>query len=355
MNQVVVEAIGARVAIDLTGLPPGDRSTVAALWADASVGLARSGGTLVSVELGTAFEFSSVLADLSTRVTVAALGARRGEVWMLHACGVADEQGRVAVFVGPSGAGKTTAAAVLGREFGYVSDESIGITASGGVLAYRKPLSIVRARESVKEQVAPSDLGLRPLPDKPLTVSSLIVLDRRRDPAGPIRHPTLTPVPDSVAIATLAEQSSFLTAMPSPLRTVSTHLRRVGGVHRLAYDDAEDLPDVVARLLSDPPRAEEAETDHDSTGILAALQPVRSERDDRGPTYTQSPFVDAVTVENGQIALLRAIDGGPAQVLVLAPHAAAVWRTAVDAVTLNDETLRRVADELVEHGLLVRQ
>lgn len=356
MNRVVVDAVGAHVTIELAGLPPVDRAAVAELWRDAAVdtrGVHRP--LTATVELGTAFEFSSVLADLSTRVTVAALGARRGDLWMLHACGVANERGRVAVLVGPSGAGKTTAATVLARRFGYVSDESIGILASGEVLPYRKPLSIVRPGEMSKEQVAPSDLKLKPLPDTPLTLAALIFLDRRRGGAGAGRQPELTPAPESIAMATLAEQSSYLTEMPTPLHTMSAHLRRLGGAHRLSYDDASHLPDVIADLFSAPPGEHDSDTDDDPTGMFAEAQMFRGDPDDGVLTYVQSPFVDATIVENGQVALLRAFDDAPAQVIVLAPHAAAVWRMAADAVSLREETLRRVAEELVAHGLLERR
>lgn len=355
MQQVVVDAIGARVAIDLTGLPPGDRSTVAALWADASVGLARSGGTLVSVELGTAFEFSSVLADLSTRVTVAALGARRGEVWMLHACGVADERGRVAVLIGPSGAGKTTAAISLGARFGYVSDESIGITASGGVLAYRKPLSIVRSATASKEQVSPSTLGLKPLPAAPLTLGALILLDRRRDRADAGREPQRTAVPESVAVAAMAEQSSYLTSMVRPLQTVRTHLRRTGGAHRISYDDAGDLPEMVAAILDAGDDEQRRELPDDPTGMFAQASSFAAEALEGEPQYSRAPHVDSTTLEAGHVAVLRSMADAPAEVIVLAPHAGAVWRALSTPAALRDQTLQRVADELVEHGLLRRE
>ncbi|MFN3948644.1 hypothetical protein [Microbacterium sp.] len=357
MRDVIVEAIGTRIAIDVTGLPPGDRETVGALWADAAPPVPHTDALPASVvRLGGAFEFSSALADLSTRVTVAALGARRGEVWMLHAGGVADEAGRVAVLIGPSGAGKTTAVTALGAHLGYVSDESIGVENSGRVLAYRKPLSVVRAGESWKEQIPPSALGLLPLPEGPLVLAALILLDRRRDPSSGSREPVLTPVAEGEAIAMMAEQSSYLTMMPRPLQTIRSHLRRLGGVHRLAYDDASQLPAVVRGLLAADRGASgiAVEGDVDATGLFeevtASLDIGRSDH----AVYSRVPFLDEATVAGAQVVILREGDDGPAQVTVLTPLAGAVWHALVRPRAVHDAALRRVADELVEHGLLRR-
>ena len=65
--------------------------------------------------------------SLTSTLTVEAIGVRRGDLLMLHACGVADESGRVLAFVAASGTGKTTMARLLGTRFGYVSDETVGV------------------------------------------------------------------------------------------------------------------------------------------------------------------------------------------------------------------------------------
>lgn len=360
MRDVIVEAIGARIAIDVIGLPPGDRETVGALWADAAPSTNHSDAAPVAVvRLGTAFEFSSTLADLSTRVTVAALGARRGEMWMLHAAGVADESGRVAVLIGPSGAGKTTAVTALGAHLGYVSDESIGIEDSGRVLAYRKPLSVVRAGEASKKQIPPSTLGLLPLPRAPLVVSALLLLDRRRAPSSPAGEPTLTAVPEGEAIAVMAEQSSYLTAMPRPLETMRSHVRRLGGVYRLAYDEASQLPAVVKGLL-DTDRGVSIRTVDDgieAVDATALLEEVTASLGDAGhehPVYSRAPFLDDTTVAGAQVVILRDGGDGPAQVTVLTPVAGAIWHALTRPRAIPDEALRHLADELVEHGLLRR-
>ncbi|WKK70805.1 hypothetical protein Q0F99_13665 [Rathayibacter oskolensis] len=74
--------------------------------------------------------------SLTSTLTVEAIGVRRHDLLMLHACGMAAEDGRVLAFVAASGTGKTTIARALGTRFGYVTDETVGVTPSGRVLPY---------------------------------------------------------------------------------------------------------------------------------------------------------------------------------------------------------------------------
>ncbi|MFX6027812.1 hypothetical protein ABTE84_20905, partial [Acinetobacter baumannii] len=74
---------------------------------------------------------------------------------MLHAAGVAGSDGAVVVLVGPSGAGKTTAIRHLAARAGYVSDETIALNATGAVLPYRKPLSVITDGVAHKVQHSP--------------------------------------------------------------------------------------------------------------------------------------------------------------------------------------------------------
>ena len=63
--------------------------------------------------------FEGLAEAVTSEVTVAAILESAGELTMLHACGVADEEGLVVALVAKSGTGKTTASSQLARTFGY--------------------------------------------------------------------------------------------------------------------------------------------------------------------------------------------------------------------------------------------
>ncbi|MCT2085771.1 hypothetical protein M3D75_06560, partial [Microbacterium enclense] len=188
------------------------------------------------------------LSDLSTRLTLEALDALRGTRLLLHAAGVAAPDGRVLAMVGPSGRGKTTASRHAGRRFGYVSDESVAVDADLTVWPYRKPLSVIVEGRPFKQQIAPSDLGLLPLPDAPLHLSGITLLDR--DPAT--TSPGAQPVDLIDAICEMTPQISYLPELPNPLQYVARIVDRVGAVTRLLYRDATDLPDLITEMFAAP-------------------------------------------------------------------------------------------------------
>lgn len=184
------------------------------------------------------------LAWLSSEVTLQAIGARAGELWMLHAGGVADSAtGATIALVGPSGAGKTTATRVLAQEFGYVSDETVGIDDAGTVLPYPKPLSVVQPGEAHKRQVSPAEIGLLEAPAT-CTLAGLVLVNRVDGATLDVRA-----VPLGEALVRLAEQTSYVARMDSPLRTMANHLERVGGAVEITYAEADELVPVVHRLL----------------------------------------------------------------------------------------------------------
>lgn len=195
----------------------------------------------------TAPDARSLISNVSVGVTLAALEANRGTMLMLHACGIATDGGEVLAFVGPSGRGKTTAARALGEHYGYVSDETVAVAADRAVLPYRKPLSIIPTETNApKQQIAPSQLGLRPLPSVPLRLAALVLLDRDPDARD---APMIEPVPMVEAIVELVPQLSYLTEMASPLQRLSSLIDATGGVRRVRYRDSAVLPEIVDRLL----------------------------------------------------------------------------------------------------------
>lgn len=348
-DELRVEALGVVIGIDLTGLARADADAVRAAWTGAAT--ASRPSTTVAPRPGPALP-----ARLSQAVTLAAIEHRKGELWMLHACGIALSDGRVLAFVGPSGRGKTTAARALGAVAGYVSDETIGVAADGRILPYRKPLSIVEAGAAAKAQLAPGSLALGVLPDAPLQLSRVVLLDRRPD--APTR-PAVEEVELGDAIAELVAQSSHLAAMPAPLRTIAAHVEATGGVARVVYREAETLPDVLPQLVRAPR----------DVRLAARIEPetsVRTAPDEAaGVRYRRVPAHDAILLPAPERLVLLHGD----MVRVLAGVAPAVWHAAagVGLGTLTAaavaaygtpaagdarSAVARIAAELVEAGVL---
>ena len=185
---------------------------------------------------------------LSSNLTVAAISAHFGELWMLHACAVAEPTtGATAVLVAASGTGKTTAAVALGRHFGYLTDETAAIRADGTLLPYPKPLSVLIDGQGPKQQHSPSDLGLLAAAARPW-LAAIALLDRNGSDA-----PRVEAVRTVDALPALAEQTSALQRHERPLHMVAEHLHRTGGLRRVSYREAEDLVPVVAQLIGGAP------------------------------------------------------------------------------------------------------
>jgi hypothetical protein len=181
---------------------------------------------------------------ITSEVTIGAIGGLRGGALMLHASAVALEDGRVIGFVGPSGRGKTTAANVLGRSFGYVTDETLAVRIDGSVIAYPKPLSI-GSRPGVKATEPASALGLRGVLSDRLHLAALVLLDRRSD----VAQPYVESVPITDAVAALVPQTSYLAELRRPLRTLIDAVLSTGGMRRVVYSEASTLPSVIDQLL----------------------------------------------------------------------------------------------------------
>ncbi len=206
----------------------------------AAVDAARRRGALASSDPVT------VLEALSPAVTMAAITRMQDSLLMLHAAALADPAtGATALLVGASGAGKTTAAGILGRQLGYLSDETAGLRADHSVVPYPKPLSVRRDQTAPKEQVAPGALGLVH-PPAACHVAGLLLLQRDPHLEGAA---VSEEVPILHALVELAVQSSYLASHPRPLHRLAAVVRAAGGAHRVRYREAEDLVPVVHHLL----------------------------------------------------------------------------------------------------------
>lgn len=221
----VAASVSLRVVLD------DDESVVAA---------AREAGDLAGSDA------AHVMDALSPKVTISAIEQRAGQLFMLHACGLADPaSGRAVALVAPSGTGKTTATRALGPTFGYLSDETVAVDSDGRVVPYPKPLSIKVDGSRYKQQVALADLGWsRP----PMTSILHRVLMLDRDGSA---EPWLEPVSTVRALALLAPETSFLARLPQPLHHVARILDSRGGLRVLHYAEADTLPPVIAAILGE--------------------------------------------------------------------------------------------------------
>ncbi|AZS35886.1 hypothetical protein CVS47_00484 [Microbacterium lemovicicum] len=320
---IVVSALGAPVRIETSALDGDAMTAVSDAWADATVPGDGEGGPTVTANATTSTP--EMLSDLSQRVTLAAIDNARARRWMLHAAGLAREDGRVAALIGPSGRGKTTASRTLGRRFGYVSDETVAVDDDGTVHPYRKPLSIIEnGVQHPKVQRAPRSLGLGDLPDVPLRLGAIVLLERRPD--GP-DEPEVEEVDLGDALAELVAQTSFLASLPRPLQTVAGHAAAVGGIRRVTYREAETLDRTIRRILDSAQPAP-------APAAVAADLPLPAASADRAPgaRYTRTDAVDAVQLDDpDRLIVLHTDEAGQGVVRVLSGLAPAIWRAAADA------------------------
>jgi hypothetical protein len=185
---------------------------------------------------------------LASRLTQAGIRRLRGRYVMLHACGVADDTGQVLALVAGSGSGKTTAARHLARSgLGYVTDETVAVDATGEVLAYPKPLSVVDEAFAggPKVQHGPDDLGLGK-PPASLRLGRIVLIDR-----GPAhREARIEQVPLLDGLLEVIPQTSSLSRLDRPLQTVCSLIDLSGGLHRLSYTEIDDAADLLEGLLA---------------------------------------------------------------------------------------------------------
>lgn len=315
-----VEALGAAIRIDGSALTDDAWKAVQSAWRDAAADASPATDAAATVTAHGGIPTPSMLSRLSIEVTLAAIKARAGELLILHAAGLALEDGRVVALIGPSGKGKSTASRVLGREFGYVSDESVGISADAAIVAYRKPLSLIEHDRLPKAQRSPSELGLRPLPAAPLHLAGLVLLDRDDE----TEQPRWERVDVAEGIVRLAEQASYLGRLPSPLHAIASHVDSVGGVHRLRYSDAAALPPLIRELAAREPLV----TERTPRGSKGVSTPTAASRD-KTRLYSRLPVIDALGLDDGRMVLLVRGDGLRTRAVVLDGIAPTLWRHTV--------------------------
>ena len=351
-----MDAVGVRIGIDIGALSMARRDAVVTAWSDAR--LPRPSSAHATVRAAATGDECQSLSDLSSAVTHAAIAARRGHIWMLHAAGLAAPDGGVVILVGRSGAGKTTAMSALARSYGYVSDETIGIERDGLVHPYRKPLSVITPGERFKLQHPPRRLGLLPLPHARLHVRRIILLDRNADET----HARLSDIPLADALSALAEQSSGLASMAAPLQTMSALIRQTGGVLRATYAEAPSLGPLLDEVIATrPPEA----SDPPSRRLMTSANVLLPAPDAEGVRYRRHrDVVDWCSLPDQQIAVLTSEIDGRGTLRVLGPLASALWLASdgaprdrlLDRLPSRHAEADRAADftlsQLVDAGLL---
>lgn len=189
-----------------------------------------------------------LLQRLTQAVTYAVIGARTGELLMLHAAGLAHpDTGATAVFVAPGNTGKTTLCRTLGPGRAYVTDETIGIRRDGSIDVYPKPLSTRRPDwVGVKDEAAPGSVGLA-APAVTPWLAGIVLLRREEDHTG---EPLLEDLDVLDAVISLTPESSAFMRTEAPLQWLASVLERTGGARRVTYAEVADLAPLVDEICA---------------------------------------------------------------------------------------------------------
>ena len=263
--------------------------------------------------------FEELAENLTSRLTIAAILANAGELTMLHACGVADPAtGAVVALVAKSGTGKTTAASVLGRTYGYVTDETVAIAWDGSVIPYPKPLSVKQEAGNPKRQASPDEFGLQPAPALPY-IQSIVLLNRIEG----ARHtaPVLERVSLGDAVLALVPESSSQAEVVDPLQSLCRLIESVGGVWQVTYSEAADLPSALEPLFRLRPAGQ-------TQWAPAAAKSVYQPQIPAGGIQRATPK-DAVSIAGDLLVMLDN------QIVRLSGIGPAVWEACANPVSLD--------------------
>ncbi|WP_392543810.1 hypothetical protein [Oryzobacter telluris] len=272
---LLIDAFGSRWRLDVSGLEPDLAAHLEDLWRRASIpedaASAAGDGSATPEFVVTRGEDTLIVLNeevvvvtddelpyaVSRAVTHASILRRTGTCLMLHAAGFASPDGATVALVAPSGTGKTTAARVLGRRLGYVSDETVAVEDDLRVRAYAKPLSVVvdPAEPMAKTEHSPDELGLLRAPDD-LHLVATVVLERTDD----VEEPVLEPFALVDAAALALPQTSALPSLERPLERLATVLTAGHGPWRMRYREIGDCAALVEDLAAGRAPGGEPET-----------------------------------------------------------------------------------------------
>ena len=256
-------------------------------------------------------------------LTDRALADAAGKLLLLHACGLALDDGRTAALVAPSGAGKTTAALTLGRRFGYVSDEVVALGAGLEVVPFPRPLCVLGPSSPAKVPVGPDTLELLTCPDRPV-LHRVVVLDRVAE-RGDV--PAAEPLSLVDALLAVIPQTSYLRDHERPLATLAATLSTTAPV-RLRYREVADTADLLDELLRSTPTTPlpwEPEP-------LDAVEPGSVRWAVRDGRVRRRPVADAIRVGDDIVVLAELT---PVALRGIGPT---VWAAAADEPTIAELT-----------------
>jgi hypothetical protein len=185
--------------------------------------------------------------------------------------------------------------------------------------------------------------------EQPLRIAALVLLEREPERTDVV----IESVPLIDALAELAPQSSSLWAVPAALSRLAELIDRTGGVRRVRYGDATQLPAAVTDILAArAPIPDRVET-------LTVIDP-----EPRSGTIARAPFSDALDMGDRIVVIapggLNVLDGiGPAVWLAADGVPADVLRdrvieligTAPDGIDA-DAAVADAVNQLRELGLL---
>lgn len=257
---------------------------------------------------------------------------------LLHAGAVAHPELGTLVLVGASGAGKSTASSLLGRDGAYLTDELTIITPGSFTLTpYPKPVSKHDPELGAKRDLALGALGLRPADEVAVAAPAMVLLlERIQDEAG--EGASVTRVPLSEALTRIVPQTSSLWKVPGGLAALAALLDSVGGALEVRYREAAELEELLRHL----PPPEHVET--------VEIEPRPGDADageDTAPapgTIAAAPFRQALAVESGLFVL------GQHGAIHLPGLAGLVWDLLADAGPLTVDQLEQlVVEEIGEH------
>lgn len=182
------------------------------------------------------------LTSLVSNATLAAIEAAESRWLLVHAATVANpETGECIAFVGPSGAGKTTLSNTLGKHFGYVSDETLGVNLETlEVSAYPKPLLFKRDGRDFKIAVGPDELGLLEAP-KSLSLRAVFLLNR----IDGVEAAEVSRIPALSVLERLVPQVSYLARRQNPVQDLVELISVGSGLRVVSYSESEQLVALV--------------------------------------------------------------------------------------------------------------
>ena len=334
----VIDAFGAAWFLDTHGLAPEARERLQTLWGRCRVAGARAGDPGVEPFVASsAVPYRRVsghhhgLAPAPTRRRRPASRSR------VHAWPTGDGPRRTVR------GGKSTAALILGRHFGYLSDETVAIEVDGRISPYPKPVSVITKPDAPwdKHESSPDELCLIEA-DGTAHLEVMVVLERDPD----VDAPELTQLPLADALLAIIVQSSSLPTLDQPLRRLAELASRSGGPYLLRYSEISECVELLGDLLSTPPvQAGTSWTSVPGPAQAAARAAGESHRispastPDYGPPdpdlrddtlLTRAPWIDAVQGEGGTIVLIDHT------CIRLGPVGEVVWHTVGDGVALRD-------------------